>query len=316
MKRILKYIRSVFWINFILRKTVKGLWYIAAKLYKTASDHLILSGTEKICLPNNNSFKIFSKGDDFIPNQVFWKGYKGYEVSIEVFYYFSLYSKTIIDIGANIGYFSLVAASANPESVIYAFEPVDRVFKRLEKQIEINNFQNILAEKTAISDHDGEILFYIPVGSEMSLASTAKKGWVKETYKEILNCVTLDSYAKNNKLESIDLIKIDCEFHEFEILQGMSEILTKNNPVLLVEILLPEAEETINYFTDDSYLKIETYLKNLGYYSYLINKEMLIKTEKLEHNPFDRNYLFVKFDSKKTVSLLKDFVQTYYNSLF
>jgi FkbM family methyltransferase len=300
----------------MLRKTVKGIWYIAGKLYKTASDHLILSGTEKFCLPNNNSFKIFSRGDDFIPNQVFWKGYKGYEESIEVFYYFSLHSKTIIDIGANIGYFSLVAASANPESVIYAFEPVDRIFQRFEKQIKINNFKNIQNEKIAVSDHDGEIIFYIPKGDAMDLASSAKKGWVSKVNEELLECITLDSYSISKKTGKIDLVKIDCEFHEYEILQGMVKILENDGPAILMEVLMPQAGKLIDNFVDGGFLKIESLMKKLGYFSYLIYKQLIIKTPKLEYNPYDRNYLFVKYDSENTVTQLNEFIQSYFNTRY
>jgi hypothetical protein len=70
-------------------------------------------------LPNNNEkVKLFSKGDDLIPPQVSWKGYDGYEYSIIPFSYLSLKSNVIINIGANIGYFSLIASASNSKAKI------------------------------------------------------------------------------------------------------------------------------------------------------------------------------------------------------
>lgn len=312
MKKLLKYFRSVRWINFILRKSIKGTWSLMNKIYTFSSDHLILSGVEKIYLPNNQYFKIFSEGDDFIPNQVYWKGYKGYEESVNIFYNLSLYSKTIIDIGANIGYYSLVAAAANPQTQIYAFEPVERVFRRFEKQIKINNFTNIQSEKTVISNYNGEITFYVPTGNEMSLASSVKKGWVTNVSEELVNCVSLDSYSNSKKTGKIDLIKIDCELHEYEILQGMSEIMKNDSPAILMEVMMPDKMELSNPISDYDYLNIQTLMKMHGYIIYFINNEVLVKVDKFEYNPFERNYLFVKFNSENTVIQISEFIKEYF----
>lgn len=63
------------------------------------------------------------------------------------------------DIGANTGVYSLLSKSLNPKAKIYAFEPVQRTFKRLEQNIAINNF-DVTTEQIALSDKSGKQIFY------------------------------------------------------------------------------------------------------------------------------------------------------------
>jgi FkbM family methyltransferase len=312
MKRILKYIRSIKFINYILRKGIRRYVNFSVKILNFSTDHITLSGTEKIYLPDGNSFKIFSRGDDFIPSQVFWKGYGGYEDSVEIFYHFAKRSKCIVDIGANIGYFSLVAAACNKEAKIIAFEPVERVYNRMIKQISINNFLNIVPEKKVVSDNTGKATLYVPNNNLMALAASVKKGWVTDVIPVESDCICLDDYKKTNNIKSIDLIKMDCEFHELSVLNGMKGILEKDGPTILIEILLPDIPGVKDYFEDNSYVEIEKMMRSYGYYSYLLYKGCLIKTDKLEYNPTDRNYLFVKYNAVNIFSTVSDFVKQYY----
>jgi len=297
MKETIKKIRAIPFINFIIRNTVKFLINIGIKIDTT---HFVVSGVIKITLPNNEKFKLFSKGDDFIPSQAYWKGYDGYEYSIIPFYYLSTRSKVIIDIGANIGYYSLVAATANINSEIYAFEPVDRIVNRFNKQIEINNFKNIKVEKLVVGDTNDKVSFYIPKGNSMALASSTKKGWVKETEEVIIKSITLDNYSKEKKISKIDLIKMDCEFHELEVLRGMKTILEKDKPLILMEILFSESKGVKDYFEYSQSKEIEDIMIENSYNFYLITSTKLIRVNKLAYNKIDRNYLFSSKKSKNT----------------
>jgi len=297
MKEIIKKIRAIPFINLIIRKTVKFFINVGIKIDTT---HFIVSGVVKIILPHNEKFKLFSKGDDFIPSQVYWKGYEGYEYSIIPFYYLSTKSNVIIDIGANIGYYSLVAATANINSKIYAFEPVDRIVNRFNKQIEINNFNNIKVEKLVVGDTNDKISFYIPKGNSMALASSTKKGWVRDTEEVRVNSITLDNYSNEKNIGKIDLIKMDCEFHELEVLRGMKNILEKDKPLILMEILFSESEGVKGYFENSQSKEIENIMLKNNYYFYLITSTKLIRVDKLVYNKIDRNYLFSTKKSKNT----------------
>lgn len=133
MKMLLKKIKYLIFINQSVRFLILSVWKISLKLHNIFTIHWPVTGVFKVKLPKGEIFKIYSKGDDFIPTQVYWKGYSGYEYSIIPFYYLSKESNTIIDIGAHIGYYSIVASASNINSKIYAFEPVERIVNRFEK---------------------------------------------------------------------------------------------------------------------------------------------------------------------------------------
>ena len=66
-------------------------------------------------------------------------------------------SKIVMDIGAFSGLYSLLVASLNKESQIFAFEPVNETYNILKQNIQVNNFKNIIAIKKAVSDSNGKV---------------------------------------------------------------------------------------------------------------------------------------------------------------
>jgi FkbM family methyltransferase len=146
-----------------------------------------------------------------------------------------------IDIGANIGYYSLLAASHCPQGKVFSFEPDATNFRRLKASISFNGFDAIVqAHQLAVSDHNGAILIY-DAGSS---ANSGAKVTAKDTeslspyvnapnpiYKAI-EAVTLDSFLGQT---SIDLIKLDIEGHEPFALQGMQQLLRQNQPTIFTE---------------------------------------------------------------------------------
>jgi FkbM family methyltransferase len=298
MKNILKKIRSILIINLIFRVSFNWLIELGRKLFQLCSLHWPISGVVVINLPDKKVLKIYSKADDFIPSQVYWKGYDGYEYAIIPFYYLSKELSTIIDIGANIGYYSLVAATANPLAKVVSFEPVDRIVHRFKKQIEVNGFSNIKIEKKIVGDKNDHVKFYIPKGSEMALASSTKKGWVTDVDEEVIQSTTLDSYKIENRIDKIELIKMDCEFHELEVLKGMENILSSDKPIIMIEILFPTAKGVEGHFESNQHVEIEKLMLDNGYYFYLITKQALFRVDKLEYNELDRNYIFSSKKSK------------------
>src|ERR1700733_3814446 len=117
IKKILKNIRGSILINVPVRILVKFQINYYKRLFQFFSIHWPVSGIVKVSLPQGEKVKLYSRDDDHISTQIFWKGYKGYEgSSVEIFYYLSKESSVILDIGANVGYFGLIAALANPKA--------------------------------------------------------------------------------------------------------------------------------------------------------------------------------------------------------
>lgn len=152
--------------------------------------------------------------------------------------YISEYLKAgdvFIDIGANIGLFSLNASKiVGNRGKVVAFEAFSSNFKQFKNNILINNFKNIISENKAISNQNSTIeILYNEEDHNIGMASAFLKDF---TSKEIVESTTLDEYASTHNISKIDLIKIDIEGGEYNAILGMAKILTNSKPRVIMEI--------------------------------------------------------------------------------
>ncbi len=152
-----------------------------------------------------------------LENEVFWRGLEnGWEhVSISLWTKLVKEANVILDVGANTGIYSLIAKSVNPDSRVYAFEPVERVFEKLEFNNRLNDF-DIICFDQALSDTDGEAIIY-DVPSEHVYSVTVNKNINTLDATVIptkIKIMKLDTFIERIKIERVDLIKIDVETHQ------------------------------------------------------------------------------------------------------
>jgi FkbM family methyltransferase len=294
VKKFFKYLRKQQFVSRPVGAAVRGFLRFSDKVQRAFHKHWPVSGTISLLLPGNEKLLLWSRGDDYISTQAYWKGFKGYEdTSVWLFYQLAKHSRFIIDAGANIGYFSLIAAKANPDAQVIAFEPMADIVARFEKNRQLNNLQNINIQTMAVGETDGELTLYTPLAPPgVALAVSAKEGWLRNTTTSQVKATTLDTWCMQHGTGKTDLVKIDCELLEDAVLRGMSRMLEKEKPVLLVEILFPESEEVGNTGKFSNYHEIESLLKKYGYSFYLINSTALVLVDHLIYNPDCRNYLF------------------------
>ena len=141
---------------------------------------------------------------------------------------------TAIDMGANIGYVTLIMAELiGPSGRIYAVEPAPHNFKILSKNIEANGYANfVFPYQMGISNITGVSKFYV---SDMSnLCSMANTKHSKSSIDITIS--TLDDFIKDKEFP--DFIKMDIEGHEVEALEGMYNTLKNaESPVkILMEV--------------------------------------------------------------------------------
>ena len=111
-----------------------------------------------------------SDGRDSIASSLFWHGLDGFEPeTIRPFFGLAAASRTVLDIGANSGVYSLVAALANPDATVVAFEPVTLIADFLRRNVELNRLENVRVEQVALGDSEGEIEFYVPAANTLPL---------------------------------------------------------------------------------------------------------------------------------------------------
>ena len=153
----------------------------------------------------------------------------------------------VYDIGANVGYFTLLAAVLTGEKgQVYAFEPLPRNIEFLKKHISLNNLSNVEVIQAAVSDHSGEALFEFG-------ASTAM-GHLSPTGDLRIKMVSLDRMIANGNLFAPDVIKIDVEGAEYEVLRGAENLIETSHPILFLDTHQREAHQnTLQFLREHKY---------------------------------------------------------------
>ncbi len=190
---------------------------------------------------------------------LYWKGPDSFEYT-PIFKELILQCESFIDIGANTGYYSLMAAAVNPRSKIYSFEPAQGPLRYLTKNVFINNFQNqVSVHPIALSSQSGEVMFYEVKNKKYTYLShnlggvgSLNKDSSKIAYS--VNTETLDQFISKKPISHVDLIKIDTEGTENLILEGAEESITKYRPIIICETLFNNIED-----------KLEVIMKRHGY---------------------------------------------------
>ena len=172
---------------------------------------------------------------------------------------------TIIDIGANLGYYTVIAScSAGERGLVIAFEPEPNFFKLLSKNIIRNNLKNVAIFEMAIADKNGEADLFLSEenkGNNSLISSEKLDSFVS------VKTATLDDFLSAKKIAMVDMIKMDIEGAEILALEGMKNTLAKYRPLLFLE------------FSPHSIIKINrnpmdflSTLRGIGYSIFEINK--------------------------------------------
>lgn len=169
----------------------------------------------------------------------------------------------VFDIGANVGYYSLLAAVlAGKEGRVYAFEPLPRNINYLRRHVSLNKMRNIEVIEAAVSDHEGEGSF--DLGASTAMGHLAEVGEIK------VRMVCLDGLFKAGEIQAPDFIKIDVEGAEAAVVRGAFKLLQTYQPLLFLDTHNRSAhEETI------------AFLKKLGYSFEILDGKSLAETKEL-----------------------------------
>ena len=155
---------------------------------------------------------------------------------------------TVLDIGANIGFFTIIMADLIGETgKSYSFEPLERNFKLLERSVKENKFNDrSKIEHAAISENQGTLELISP-SETLNLGGAFLKTGTTEVppghIAENVPVIKLDDYSIKRP---VNFIKIDVEGAELLALRGAKKILTEDKPVIMAEINPPQLEKVSN----------------------------------------------------------------------
>lgn len=195
---------------------------------------------------------------------------------------------SFIDCGANIGYFSMIAAGfVGKSGQVHSFEPVPEYFQKLSGMSKNNRQYNIIANQFALGEEEKFKKIYI----------SGKSGIGNNTFfPDFIACVKdngssseevavrrLDEYIKEKNIKKIKLIKIDVEGFEFPVLKGLKNYFLECKktglfPLIICEIC-PKACAVQGYKLRDLF----DYMKEFSYYPFeIINAKKRIDTSKMK----------------------------------
>lgn len=156
----------------------------------------------------------------------------------------SLYSKlvkkgdTVLDIGANIGLFSLLGSDlVGDKGTIHAFEPNKETYQVLNENLKLNNIGNVFTHQLALSDKKEQVVLKTPSITKEEDADAYFH--IQKSNGEDKNAMmtqTIDSFIESHSLKSVDVIKIDIEGAELLCLKGGEKLFgASNKPKIIFE---------------------------------------------------------------------------------
>jgi FkbM family methyltransferase len=266
---LLKQIRAAVPINHVLTGIAKRLrpsdWVMM---------HLPRSGDVAVDLPNGRTLRLWSKGDDGVSTHIYWRGWDAHEPETTGLWWdLCQDASVILDVGAHVGLFSLLAAHANPGAEVHAFEPLPVVLERLRRNIELNDLRNVHVHEVAAGAEHGEASMYYEPGT---IPSCQLDDTTSGERRLVVKVVPLDAL----RLPPVDLVKIDTETTEPDVLRGMRGILERDRPTIVCEVL-----------TRGDPAGLEEVLSPLGYRYFELLPTGPVERSRITPGDY-RNYLF------------------------
>jgi FkbM family methyltransferase len=137
------------------------------------------------------------------------------------------------DVGANIGYYSLIVAGlVGEKGQVHAFEPTPALAERIRLNRALNGLTQIEVNQVAVAEATGTAFLHISLEDpEANSLFHMEAG----TNQISVSTTTLDAYAADGGIDRIDFIKIDCEGSELNVLRGATRLLNTRDPIVLLE---------------------------------------------------------------------------------
>ncbi len=162
--------------------------------------------------------------------------YEQFEINEQCFLkYFLKKNGIFIDMGSNIGLYSLIASKIiGRKGRVYSFEPTPETFLRLKQNVFLNKKKNISLYNIALSNISGRQEFSISHDGYDAWNSFSKPSGGKVIEKILVNSITFDDFIYQNNLKGIDLIKIDVEGWEINVLKGGQNYFNKSTSAAII----------------------------------------------------------------------------------
>lgn len=205
---------------------------------------------------------------------------------------------TFIDIGANTGFYSLLASASGAKKV-YSYEPVPDIFHILKSNV-ISSKLSINLFQEAIANQPGQMPIYLPKNNYKYIETSASLNpdfRAQHAEKVTVQVRTLDELASQfisdtSTQQDIFLVKIDVESYELPVLIGGNEFFKKIRPLIIIELL----------DTNKDRQEIYNVISAHGYKAFALDDNSVEQLNSLSSSSASNNYLFVPDEKINIVS--------------
>lgn len=226
-----------------------------------------------ICIDDfDGGLKVWLSLSEHMQRRIFWMGYYSNDI-VGLIDCLLKPGMVVVDVGANIGEISMVAARrVGASGKVVSFEPVTAIADQLTEHIKINNLSQILVVRKALGQITRE---HMPIYSSCGQTVPDEHHGLASLYGEgqgdtidYVTMTTLDQATADLALDRVDLLKIDIEGGELPCLKGAEQLLRRWHPMIIVEVQDFSAKKA-GWSVDELF----SYLQGFGYEFFSIRKK-------------------------------------------
>jgi FkbM family methyltransferase len=204
----------------------------------------------------------------------------------------------VIDVGANIGLYSLLAAqSIGSKGRVYAFEPSSKAAALLDDNIRLNGFTTIDVQHMAVSDSASMLPLYVNAQSGLtSCVQNRTRGTI--IGEETVPAIALDDFIAQRHIPKVNFLKIDVEGFEEQVLLGAVHLIAREQDIVIVVELDPK-----NYpVPKPPFQEIFSSLRSQHYNAFLLNRRtrQLESIRSFPNSSTDVNFVFSRGNRLKS----------------
>ena len=229
------------------------------------------------------------------------KGWEAFESPMPKFFANAVkesVNRLVIDVGANTGFYTLLALAVDGKSVVTAYEPMTAVREILTSNLDINSMRKrVTVLPYAVSNISGSRALYVPDQSHGLIETSASlvrdfKGDTGESYD--VKTVRLDSQHADSL--SVGVIKVDAESHDLEVLRGAEQMLTRDRPTVFLEVLCGADE-----------IGLTEILQRCRYVDFVLRPDGIIKpANEVLHDTEAWNHMWLPAERVAKIALLRE----------
>lgn len=176
---------------------------------------------------------------------------------------------TVLDVGANIGLYTIEAAKAVGSSgKVISIEASADHARTIERNVKLNGFSNVSLVSTAVGEDDGTAILSLPAGGNYGMFTLGK---VSGTASGEVQIRKIDDILKQQGVVAVDFIKMDIEGSELQALRGAIKTIGHSRPPILIEL-----NERALKGCGSSSTEVKTLLTSLGYEGRIVGRNSLV----------------------------------------